>query len=330
MARRGAEAALGMTRVCSLPLDASTYQRHALHAETVTWVEKNCYVDVWIELVHALGCDPMAMLPFVAAVDFEGDQWTFFKPKHDELFDLYGIDIQELNVWRPLSEHVQVHLADGKMIATEADAFWLPDTAGTDYQRQHTKTTIIITDFDLEKRRLGYFHNASFYALEGNDFEKLFRIGAPHDPEFQPHYAELVRVDRLVKRPKEELVTMSRALLKKHVARRPTQNPVARFGERIASDLTKLQSEGLPVYHAWAFATIRQLGAAMELLASHLTWRGDAAEAATELAKVSDQAKALILKGARSVNAKKPLDAAPFFQEMSGAYERGMTLIAAL
>jgi hypothetical protein len=313
-----------MTRVQSLPLDAATYQRHALHAETAVWVEKNCYIDVWIELVHAVGCDPMAMLPFVASVDFEDDQWTFFKPKHEELWDLYGIDIQELNVWRPLAEHVRVHVGAGKVIATEADAFWLPDTQGTDYQRQHTKTTIIIADFDLEKRRLGYFHNASYYALEGTDFEKLFRIGAPPDPEFQPHYAEVVRVDQLVKRRKEELVTMSRALLKKHVARRPKDNPVKRFGDRITADLT------IAVYHAWAFATIRQLGASMELLSHHLKWRGDASdeEAAAAFAKVSDGAKTLILKGARSVNGKKPLDAKALFDEMTAAYERGIALIA--
>ena len=314
-------------RVKALPLDAATYQRHALHADTAVWVEKNCYIDVWIELVHAVGCDPVAMLPFVAAVDFEDDQWTFFKPKHEELFDLYGIDIQELNVWRPLADHVQTHVGAGKMIATEADAFWLPDTQGTDYQRQHTKTTIIISDFDLEKRKLGYFHNASYYALEGTDFEKLFRIGAPADPEFQPHYAEVVRVDRLVKRPHADLVEMSRALLKKHASRRPKDNPVTRFGDRITSDLTKLQTEGLAMYHAWAFATIRQLGASMELLAKHLEWRGDAAEAAASFAKVSDGAKTLILKGARAVNSKKTLDAKPIFDEMSAAYHRGMDLI---
>ena len=49
------------------------------------WVEKNCYVDVWIELLHALGLEPLAMLAFTVAVDFEGDQWTFFKPSHDDL-----------------------------------------------------------------------------------------------------------------------------------------------------------------------------------------------------------------------------------------------------
>lgn len=319
-----------MSRVSSLTLDPATYQRHALHAEDLVWVEKNCYVDVWIELVHALGCEPLAMLPFAVAIDFEEDQWTFFKPKHDELFDLYGIDVQELNLWRTLADHVQVHVGNGKMVVVEADAFFLPDTAGTDYQHQHTKTTIIICDFDLEAKRLGYFHNAGYYALEGADFDEIFRIGAPPDPAFMPFFAEVARVDRLVKRTPDELKALSRGLLQKHLARRPADSPVARFGERIASDLARLQGEGLPVYHAWAFATIRQLGAAMELLSLHLTWRGDdaAREAATEFAKVSQSAKALILKGARSVNAKRALDAAPMFAEMSAAYQRGVDLLA--
>ena len=319
-----------MPAVKVLDLDAAAYPRHALHAEDRQWVEKNCYWDVWIETLHALGCDPIAMIPVIAALDFEGDQWTFFKPKHDELFDLYGIDVQELNVWRTLAEHVQVHVGGGKMVATEADAFYLPDTAGTDYQRQHTKSTIIICDFDLESRRLGYFHNAGYYALEGADFEKLFRVGAASDPTFMPFFAEVVRVDRLAKRTGDELRKLSRALLAKHVARRPATNPVARFGEHITGDLTRLQGEGLPVYHAWAFATIRQLGAAMELLSLHLGWHGDdhARAAATELDKVSHTAKALILKGARAVNAKRALDASAMFEEMAGAWQRGMNLLA--
>ena len=54
-------------------LDAATYQRHATHAESCAWPEKNCYVDLWIELLHGLRLEPLAMLPFVVAVDFEGD-----------------------------------------------------------------------------------------------------------------------------------------------------------------------------------------------------------------------------------------------------------------
>lgn len=79
------------------------------------------------------------MLPFTLAVDFEGDQWTFFKPSLEELRDLYGIDVQELTIWRPLIEHAVEQLSAGKFISTEADAFWLPDTAGTDYRIERSQ-----------------------------------------------------------------------------------------------------------------------------------------------------------------------------------------------
>ena len=46
----------------------------------------------------------LAVMPFTLAVDWEGDQWTFFKPPHSDLRTLYGFDTQELNVWRPLVE----------------------------------------------------------------------------------------------------------------------------------------------------------------------------------------------------------------------------------
>jgi hypothetical protein len=321
-----------VSRVVVLPeLDAAAYARHALHADDRVWVEKNCYVDIWIELVHALKLDPVAMLPFVLALDFEGDQWTFFKPPHDELRELYGLDVQELNVWRPLAAHAQEYLGAGKLISTEADAFYLPDTAGTDYKRQHTKTTIVIQDFDLERRRLGYFHNAGYYALEGDDFVSLFRVGAAPDPTFMPLFAEAVRVDRVVRRPSDELRALSRALVRKHLARRPADNPVARFGQRFAADLPWLTAEGLAFYHAWAFSTVRQLGAAFELAALHLRWLGDAplAPAADAFARVSDGAKAFILKAARAVNGKRALDAGPMFEEMAASWQAGMDVLVA-
>ena len=309
-----------------IDLDAASYRRHALHADERAWVEKNCYVDVWIELVHALGCEPIAMLPFVIALDFEGDQWTFFKPPHDELRDLYGIDVQELNVWRPLVEHASEHLAAGKLISTEADAWWLPDVAGTDYRRAHVKTTIILNELDLGTRRLGYFHNASYHVLEGEDFERTF------EPRELPLFAEFARVDRVVHRPLAELQALSGKLLARHLARRPATNPVRRFAERFARDLPSLHEKGLAHYHAWAFATVRQLGAAAELAAVYLRWlaggdAGQLAPAAAAYDAISSGAKTLILKGARAVNGRKALDGAAMFDAMAAAWD---TAIATL
>jgi uncharacterized protein DUF1839 len=312
-------------RLRALDLDAANYRRHVLHAEDRVWVEKNCYVDIWIEVIHAVGCEPMAILPFVFAIDFEGDQWTFFKPPHDELRDLYGIDCQELNCWRTLLEHAEEHLAAGKLISTEADAWWLPDTSGTDYRRQHTKSTIVLTDLDVAERRLGYFHNAGYFMLDGEDFARTFRLDVPPDPAFMPLFAELVRLDRRVVRPRAELAAMSKQLLARHLARRPADNPVARFAARFARDLPELQGKGLAYYHTWAFATVRQLGAAAELAARYLEWLGDQpAEAIAAYDAISNGAKTFILKAARAVSSKKPFDPAPQLGEWEAAWDTAM------
>lgn len=316
-----------MTRVKVLELDAATYARHALHAETNVWVEKNCYVDVWIEVIHALGCEPLAIVPFVVGLDFEGDQWTFFKPPHDELRDLYGLDTQELNCWRPLLAHAEEHLAAGKLISTEADAWWLPDTSGTDYRRQHTKSTIVLNDLDVAGRKLGYWHNAGYFTLEGEDFARTFRVDMEPDPAFMPFYAEFIRIDRTLVRPVEDLRARSKMLLAKHLARRPADNPIRRFATRFTTDLPDLQARGLAHYHAWAFATVRQLGAAAELLARHLAWAGGSPVAIAAYDLVSQGAKAFILKAARAVNSKKPFDPSATFEEWAVAWDSAIATL---
>jgi hypothetical protein len=313
-------------------LDPQNYPRSTLHAESCVWVEKNCYIDIWIEVIHALGLEPRAIVPCVVAVDFEGDQWTFFKPPHTELWDLYGIDVQELNVWRPLLEHALEHLAAGKLISTEADAFWLPDTSGTDYRRQHTKSTIVLNDLDLQQRTLGYFHNAGYYRLEGEDFARTFRLDQPHDPTFMPLFAELVRVDRVVRRPTDELTTLSRGLWRRHLQRVPRDNPVRRFQARFERDLPAIQDKGLGHYHAWAFGTIRQLGAACELAALNLKWLADNGVMGLEVAaaafeRISTANKTFILKGARVTNSRKPFDGGALFAAMASDWEIGTTAL---
>lgn len=319
-----------MSTILALPgLSATGYPRSSLHAESCLWVEKNCYIDIWIEVLHALRLEPRAILPFAAAIDFVGDQWTFFKPPHGELYELYGLDVQELNVWRPLIEHAVEHLRAGRFISTEADAFWLPDTSGTDYRRQHTKSTIVLAELDVEQQRLGYFHNAGYFTLEGEDFVRTFRVGMPYDPEFMPLFAETIGYERIVRRPAAELAMLSRALWKKHLARVPATNPIERFRARFEQDLPLLHEKGLAHYHAWAFATTRQLGAAFELAAQNLRWLSengigglDGSIAAFEA--IASQSKTFILKGARAVNARRAFDGAQMFADMADAWTRGI------
>ena len=313
-------------------VQAGAYRPHALHGDTQVWVEKNCYADVWIELLHAMGLEPHAMLPFVLAVDFEGDQWTFFKPPPGDLWALYGVDVQELTVWRPLAEHLQEHLGAGKLISVEVDAYWLPDVAGTDYRSQHTKTTIVVNEFDAAAQRLGYFHNAGYHALDGEDFRRLLHLDEPEDAARLPLFAELVRVDRVQRRSADDLCRRSAGLLADHLQRRPTANPLSRFAERFARELPQLQAGGLAHYHAWAFATVRQCGAAFDLAAAHLRWRAgfgtadaaDATAAAGAFDRIAAGCKALILKVARAVNSGRALDAAATFEDMARAWDEGM------
>jgi hypothetical protein len=223
------------------------------------------------------------------------------------------------------------HLAAGKLVSSEMDSYYLPDTKGTAYRAQHVKTTIVAQDIDVEARRLGYFHNAGYFELEGEDFAALFRLGLPHDPDHMPFFAELIRVDRVIRRPEGELAAMATALLRKHLGRRPPQNPVERFARRLAEELPALQQRGLPHYHAWAFATVRQLGSAFELAAAFLRWLearggvGPLAPAAEAFDLISATAKTLILKGARAVNARKPTDFAPLLAPAVAAWDEGMS-----
>jgi hypothetical protein len=319
-----------MTRHVVISLDPASYPRHPLHADDRHWIEKNCYVDVMIEMLHALGVEPLAAMGFCTTIDFEGDNFTFFKPSHDEIRLLFGVDVQELNVWRPLVEHAAHHLADGKLISTEADAFYLPDTSGTDYRRNHAKTTIILADIDVDRRRLGYFHNAGYFTLDRDDFAGVFRLDRAADPELLPLFAELIRIDRLIQRPTGELARIARRLLADHLARRPLDNPFVRFRARFAHDLAWLQQQGLETYHVWAFATLRQAGAAAELLALHLRWLADAGEgdgllpAADQLMHLSAAVKTFLLKVARAVSTRRPIDAASVLDDMCAAWTNAM------
>jgi hypothetical protein len=275
------------------------------------------------------------MLGVCAAVDFEGDHVTFVKPSLEELRHFYGLDVQELTQYRPLVAHAQEQLAMGRLVNAEVDAFWLPDTAGTDYHRQHVKTSVIMAELDVAGGRLGYFHNAGYHEVTGEDFERLLRLHAPPDPAYLPLYAELIRIDRVVHRPLRELAALAWGRLAVHVARRPASNPIWRWGVRFAADLPQLQAGGLARYHAWAFATTRQMGAAMELLAAELWWLrefappGSSAHAALQQAasaflRLSQGCKSFILKGARGVSTARPLDVTLLFDDMATAWEEGM------
>jgi hypothetical protein len=288
-----------------------------------TWAETNCYTDLVMGLARSLGHDPVAMLPFTVAIDFEGDQWTFFKPAHSDLAALFGLDIQELAIWKPVIEHVEEQVSAGRPVLVELDSFYLPDTAGTAYQLAHQKTTVGVTEIDAAAGRMGYFHNQGFFTLDGEDFQRIFDIrGLPPYVEFVKKVPGFVPPDG---------VETSLALLKGHLARAPRDNPFARFKARFAQDLGGLMQSDIEQFHKYSFANLRQYGACFELAETYLRWLGEHGIAGLEVScgafqQISQTAKAFQFQLARSMARKKLLDLAPL-DAMGAQWEVGMTLL---
>ncbi|TGE00798.1 DUF1839 family protein [Methylobacterium nonmethylotrophicum] len=271
---------------------------HALHAPDRTWPETNCYVDLWIELLHLRGLSPEAMLGFTLRQDFEGDQFTFFKPKAADLEALYGLEILELALYEDLEGHSLVQAARGLPVLVEVNAFFLPDTAGTTYRREASKTTIAILSLDPVRRRLDYLHNAGRFTLEGADYDGIFARG-----ELLP-YAEFVKPCGPALSP-AELPGGALALLRRHRAQAPAANPVTAFRAALGAKPDGFVQRPLSAFHAYAFNTTRQLGANFELLGSHLAWleaqgAGAFGEAAAAATRLSQEAKAFQFQLARA------------------------------
>jgi hypothetical protein len=313
-------------------LDARCYDVHDCHRGERDWLESNCYIDVYVEVLHALGVDVYACLPFTLASDFDGDQWTFFKPPLAELRLLYGVSVQELTLWRPLVEHAENHVARGEIVIPEVDAWFLPDVAATDYRRNHVKTTVAIAEIDRDAKRLGYFHNCGYHLLEGEDFDGIFRLGREEHEDYLPPYCELMKVDRILHRAPEELRRLSMDLARGHLAHRPLRNPMQAYGERLERDLEWLVEQDEAVYHDYVFATLRQCGAGFEFAAFYLEWldRGGEsgmADIAMRFRQISTTAKMLVMKIARIARSKKVRDLGASVTDMGRCWDEAMNLL---
>jgi hypothetical protein len=313
-----------------LPIEAATYEASALHGADRVWQETNCYIDLWIEVLHALGLDPVPALATTLAMDFQGDQWEFFKVPAEDLRDLYGINVAEMNVWQPLHRHVEEQLRLGRLTTVEVDAWNLPDTAGVSYQLEHVKTTIAVNLIDLEARKLGYFHNQGYYEVMGDDVTALFHLDG-RDPRILLPYVELVRLEE-GRIPDDVVTERGTALAAAHLRRAPADNPLRRFRKRFEHDLPWLRDEGMATFHLYAFATLRQLGASAEIAADVLDWltaRGFEAPATApdDLRSIATTAKALQFKLARYV-AGRAVELGPMLDEMEGAWDRSIGVMA--
>jgi hypothetical protein len=301
--------------------DPAAYRPHPLHAGAPVYPETNCYTDVLIELIHALGLEPVAMLGHLVRMDFEGDQWTFFKPPPEDLERLFGIDIHEMQPYRPLAEAISEQIAAGRTIIVELDSFYLPDTASTSYRAAHVKTSVAADAIDPGGERLRYFHNAGLWELSGEDYRGALRTGSVA-PEVLPPYTELVRFDAGEPLRGNRLRAAARGALARHLQRRPATNPFERFGEHLVRTLPALLAGDLDDYHAYAFATVRMAGSAFELASAHTRWLlGAAGEPeATAMDEIVNGCKALSFRLAR----RAPFETAPRIEKLAHAWDRAM------
>jgi hypothetical protein len=311
-----------------IAIDSAVYQRHRLHAQERIWAETNCYIDIWIELLHAWGLEPLAALPFTLTIDFEGDQWTFFKFPHSDLFDLFGIDVQELAIWRPLEAHIEEQLGLGRPVLVELDSFYLPDTAGTAYRQTHVKSTVAATEIDIAQRRLGYFHGQGFYHLHDDDFVNVLRMTGQELPSMLPPYAEIVKRQTCDPPTSERLVTVSLCLLQRYLQRVPEENPFVKFKQRLVADLQWLCGAPLEMFHQYSFATLRQFGACYECTATYLQWLAEhdvigLDQSIADFTSISNAAKTMQFQLARSMARKRALDISSL-DEMAAKWQATM------
>ncbi len=305
--------------------DPATYRPHAVHAEERTYHETNCYTDLLIELLHAHGDEPLAALGSNVRMDFEGDQWTFFKPSPSDIESLFGVDIHEMQPYRPLPLQIAELLGEKRTLTVEVDSWYLPDTMATSYRTEHVKSSIAAEAIDLEGERLRYYHNTSLYELHGEDYRGVFRLGADA-VEGLPPYTELVRFDAGRRLSGADLRAASLEMLRDHLARIPDTNPFVRFGERLDADLPALLAGDVTDYHAYAFATVRMAGAGFELMASHVDWLlgPPAGNASRAMARIVEGSKLLGFKLAR----RRPFDAEPIIGELAAAWDQAITALA--
>jgi hypothetical protein len=296
----------GSEGVDILGLDPAAWQPQALHAGERIWVETNCYIDVWAELLPALGHPAEAALAFTVRQDFEGDHFTFFKFPLEDLEKLFGLSVQELAIYDSVEAQTLAQLRRGRPVLIEVDSYWLPDT-GPGYHRDHVKTTVAAVALDSGAKRFGYFHNTGYHVVGPEDFDGLFR--QPPRPDTLFPYVEFVKRDAAPLQGKALLAT-SLALLRLHLHHRPKANPVAAWRAALPGHLERLAARDMVFFHLYAFNLPRQLGANFEMLATYVDWlaangEDGLGEVAAAGRRIAEAAKAVQFQLARMVNRRK-------------------------
>lgn len=309
-------------------LDPATYQRHPFHGPDRIWPEGNCYSDLWIEILPALGLPAEAIFGFTVTQDFEGDHFTFFKPPLEDIESLFGIVVQELAIYDEVAVHVENQLARGRLSLVEVDSYFLPDTRGLSYRTSHGKTSVAFNRLDRVGRRAEYFHGPGYHVLEGEDFDGVFKGYGDEATPFLP-YTEVIKFPTLpIAQPSRAAVG---DILVRHMARRPAQNPIRVFQSGIAAQAEAVAAREPGFFHLFAFNTLRQFGANFELLAGHIAWLDNhpGAPGVAAARQIAETAKACQFQLARACARKKFDSLGPALEPAAEAYDAMMAALDA-
>ncbi|WP_416051303.1 DUF1839 family protein [Cupriavidus basilensis] len=315
-------------------LERGMHVSHALHNGNPVWPQTNCYVDLWIELLHGWELDPVAALGFTVSQDFEGDQFTFFKYPPDDLERLYGVVVQELSLYESMEDRVAGQTCRGHVVLLEVDGFYLPDNRATSYRREHTKTTIGIDVMMPEAQSVGYYHNEGYHVATGEDYAGLFRRlpALADDVNLLFPYAEVAR-RRFPALEGTMLVRASLALLRKHLARRPRQNPITAFRTAFPAHQEALMAGGEQTFHPYAFSVLRQLGANFELLGQYLRWLAQHGQPMPEsiagaCQKLASEAMVMQFRLVRSIISRRVDRCQDCLDQLEASYEAAVPALA--
>lgn len=322
------------SRVVSLDplrMRARRHHAHALHRGERIWQEGVAPIDLWIELLHGNGLEPLAALGFTVAQDFEADQFTLGKLSFEDIEKLYGLQVQELSIFDSLEERALVQTRRDNIVLVEVDAFFLPDMRTTTYRREHAKTTIGIDVIDPDARRLGYFHHTGYHLLDAEDYDGILRPDAAHEQGSTPQHALFPHVE-FVKRVRDSLTgtplaEVSADLLCAHLLRRPMDNPITRWRTAFPEHVDTMIARGEPYARLYAFNVMRQLGANFELLAHYLQWMREQGfdipvQTHAGARKIASESMVMQCRLARALSRGRRELCETSFDAMEEAYER--------
>jgi hypothetical protein len=267
------------------------------------------------------------MLGSLIRLAWEGQGFTLLKARYEDLDMLYGLDVHEMLLYRPLPEHIAEQLAQGRFLGFEGDVYYLPDMAGVAYREEHANGAVLPTSIDLVGERLSYFHGTGHHELSGEDYRGLFRQLEHFTGDVRDPYTELS-----VFRPcpgaddPARLRALAGQLLVRHAARRPPENPFLAWGESLGADLERLAGVTNEPSQGYAFVSARMAGATCELLADHLEWLlGDPGRPAAEpLRRIAQGCRTLTFRFAR----RRVFDFAPAVDELAVAWRESMEALA--